>query len=261
MTNRNQKKIVAGLTAGVMSLSVFFSMPAYALYISDSAAVAAEISIAQAVLKDVAARRQSGSAQTSNFDSALKQNEADQQAKDEQTCTDIEEAAKQAAERKIMRNAPPDPSKIIQNTSCFLDLATVKIPVIMTGMGFIDSIIQQAIQRFMTGVCKKAQNFLGDLQSKAMQQVQSVAGNGVAGLALDYAQTALPAVLGSQGDLPMGASLGSAQTSGATYTDNIVSTTPLDTSGYQQPVATPQTEPDVSNCPTCGKGGSLGAGK
>lgn len=118
---------------------------------------------------------------------AAQQAQQDQAARSSQDCTDIANEAKNSANAVVTRNQPPDPTKVVQNTTCFVDIATVQIPVIMTGMSFIDSIINSQVQKFLTGACNKAQSFLGDLQSQAMAQLNNATG-GAAGLVMGYAQ-------------------------------------------------------------------------
>lgn len=146
-----------------------------------------------------------------------KQRQNDRQAEEAQECKDIFEAGKMIAENAVRRNTPPDPTKIIQNTTCFTDLSAVKIPVIVTGMGFIDSIIKAAIQRFLTGACSKAQNFLGDLQSTAMSQLN----NGIGG-ALNFGYSKIPSPVANAAESLLGANLGDLQSAGTNLSTGLM---------------------------------------
>lgn len=115
------------------------------------------------------------------------QQQQDTAAKQSNDCNDISQRALASAQAVIGRGTPPDPTKIIQQTTCFIDVAMVEIPVVLTGIGFIDGLIRQYLQKFLTGQCTKATNFLGDLQNQALAQLSQ--STGAAGLAMGYATT------------------------------------------------------------------------
>ena len=116
----------------------------------------------------------------------LEQLAEDRKAKEDQICEEMSEVAKDAAKSSIESNMAADPSKIVQNTTCFTDVATVKIPIIMTGYGFIDKIIQSSLQKFMTGACGKAQDFMADLKTKAATEITKTAGAKASKLTMGY---------------------------------------------------------------------------
>lgn len=116
----------------------------------------------------------------SGTSAAVAQRQAsDTAAKASQQCADIAQSATDAAKAYIDRNRPPDPTSIIQNTTCHVDISTVKIPVIMTGLPFLDGLVSNYIQKYLNGACTKGQNFLADLQKNALDQLNSATGGAV----------------------------------------------------------------------------------
>lgn len=184
--------------------------------VAQTTAVAATVSDpGLAALKASLLKEMSAAAQASTQRQATQ----DATARASGECSDIDTTARNAAAARISRLSPPDPTKIIQNTTCFVDVATVQIPVILTGIGFIDAIIKEALQRFMTGSCQKASGFLSDLKSSALTQLNSNTG-GTANLLLNYANTATAG--GSTTETAIGASLGTLQQSGSSLTSGLL---------------------------------------
>lgn len=166
-----KKRLVLGVVLFAFIVGSLAPLAAQATYISDPNLIA----LKQRVI--AAATAGDGAA------GALAQSERDIQAKQAADCQAVEDNARQSAINSVTRHMPPDPSKFTQNTTCLVDVATVQIPVVLTGIGFIDAIISGAIQRFMTGTCQKATGFLSDLQGSALNQLNSSTG-GTANLLL-----------------------------------------------------------------------------
>lgn len=111
----------------------------------------------------------------------------DSEALTSASCTDLDTARRNAALEFYERGQPPDPSKIIQNTTCFIDVAAIKIPVSLTGIGFLDGLISDFGQKMMNGACGKLGSYINDLKNSAMSQI-SGAVSGATGGALNLGQ-------------------------------------------------------------------------
>lgn len=92
-------------------------------------------------------------------------------------CTAISTSARDAAKSYIERGQPISPEKVIQNSTCFLDVMDIKIPVSMTGIGFLDGIIGKLLTKLMSSACSKSMAFINDLKNNAINQLK----NGVNG--------------------------------------------------------------------------------
>ncbi|MGJ7523511.1 hypothetical protein ACSFA0_23725 [Variovorax sp. LT1P1] len=88
-------------------------------------------------------------------------------------CTALEVSAKQAATQYVERGVVVSPGSVIQNSTCFLDIAQIKIPVSLTGIGFLDGLINRFMTNLMSSACAKGMSFLNDLKSSAINQITS----------------------------------------------------------------------------------------
>ena len=100
----------------------------------------------------------------------------DQAAQSSNECTVLAESKKTAALDHMKRGQPPDPSRIIQNTTCFVDLASIKIPVALTGIGFLDGFINMFLSKMVNDSCNKLGTFIADLKSSALSQIANSTG-------------------------------------------------------------------------------------
>lgn len=176
MTTHNLKRLACVAMAAVASLmGATAPAPATAQSLNDPQVLQIKAAMIQAMINGNSAQ-------------AAAQAQQDAAARTSAECAAVQAEAQRSAEAKVIRNTPPDPTKVIQNTTCYVDVATVQIPVILTGIPFIDTIIQQYLQRFLTGQCNRSLNFFGTLQNTALAQLRSGGGS----LVLNYAQTGLP---------------------------------------------------------------------
>lgn len=88
-------------------------------------------------------------------------------------CTALETASRDAARDYVERGQPISPESIIQNTTCFLDIAQIRIPVSMTGIGFLDNIIGGLMSRLMTSACSQGMAYMNNLRTSAINQIRS----------------------------------------------------------------------------------------
>lgn len=88
-------------------------------------------------------------------------------------CTAISTSARDAATAYVSRGQPISPETVIQNSTCFLDVMDIKIPVSMTGIGFLDSIIGSLMSKLMSSACSKSMSFINDLKNSAVNQLTS----------------------------------------------------------------------------------------
>lgn len=109
------------------------------------------------------------------------------------SCTDLETARRNAALEFYNRGQPPDPSNIIQNTTCFIDVAAIKIPVSLTGIGFLDGLISSFGQKMINGACGKLGSYINDLKNSAMSQISGAVA-GATGGALNLGQLSAGAI-------------------------------------------------------------------
>lgn len=109
------------------------------------------------------------------------------------TCTSLDDARRLAAEAYVTRGQPPDPSRIIQNTTCFLDVAATQIPVALTGIGFLDGLINGFLSRMINGACSQLSSYIGDLKNSAMSQISGAVSSATGG-SLSLSQLSNPNV-------------------------------------------------------------------
>lgn len=118
-------------------------------------------------------------------------------------CTAIGTAARDAAKSYVERGQPISPESVIQNSTCFLDVMDIKIPVSMTGIGFLDGIIGKLLTNLMSSACSKSMAFINDLKNNAINQLK----NGVNGaLRMDSLSIAGVNVSGTVNNAVSGAS-------------------------------------------------------
>lgn len=97
------------------------------------------------------------------------------------SCTELATARKTSALQFYKRGQPPDPSNIIQNTTCFIDISAIKIPVSLTGIGFLDGLISGFATKMLNNSCGKLGSFITDLKNSALSQIGSVVGSTTGG--------------------------------------------------------------------------------
>lgn len=137
---------------------------------------------------------------------AQKQVDLDTDAAASEDCNDLHARAAAKAKETVTASKPPEPSKIIQNSTCFVDLAQFDIPILVTssGIGFIDAIIDSYIHQFITDGCSAATGFLDDITGGALSTFDGANLDNLGAMVFDYAATAMPelAAVADNGALP-----------------------------------------------------------
>lgn len=173
------KKLMAAMTAAVF---IFAGIPSALALSADTDPVQVAVEdFAVKLATDLATTKLAGQ-QAQN--AVVVQN--DQAALTDPVCQEMESTAVEVAKAYVTAHKPYDPAKIISDTTCFSVIAMIDIPISMTGISFIDSIISGMIQQYLTGACSKATNFLGDLQDSAIQSFNSST-NGSGSMVFNYA--------------------------------------------------------------------------
>lgn len=95
------------------------------------------------------------------------------QAQGDPACAKIDQARKTAAQVFVRNKLPPDPTSVIQNSTCFLDVMDIRIPT--SGFGALDFLINQMGGYLQTSACSNARNFWN-------QMVTNVTSGNVSGL-------------------------------------------------------------------------------
>lgn len=135
-----------------------------------------------------------------------KQVDLDTDAAASEDCNDLHARAVAIAKETVTASKPPEPSKIIQNSTCFVDLAQFDIPIMVTssGIGFIDAIIDSYIHQFITDGCSAATGFLDDITGGALSAFDGVNLDNLGSMVFDYAAAEIPelAAVADLGTLP-----------------------------------------------------------
>lgn len=123
-----------------------------------------------------------------------KQIDLDKAAATSEDCVSLSEKSRDTALKTTAAKKVSDPGKIIQNSTCFVDVAHVDIPiqVVSTGIGFIDGIIKAELQKFLTSACTASTGFLGDLTNVANAVFDGADLDTLGGMVFDYAAKELP---------------------------------------------------------------------
>lgn len=130
-------------------------------------------------------------------------------------CTAMQQSNQKAIQDRVARHVAPDPTKIIETNTCFLDVQSIEIP--KTGWGWADSLVKNLIDSTLKKTCDTAKNLVNPpantVVSTANQTIPSAStGNQVVavgstsreftatpGLALIFWQT--PSKITSQADM------------------------------------------------------------
>ena len=155
-------KVYKPLAVAVLGIAGLIGAPSVAF-----SATAEEAALLQEKI-DILQARMSGN---QSLNTAIQSR--DTQALSSAECTAIEAAAKQAATEYVKRGQPVSPEKVIQNSTCFLDVIQIRIPVSITGIGFLDAILNQFLNKMLTSSCDKGMAFLNDLKTSAINQITS----------------------------------------------------------------------------------------
>lgn len=86
------------------------------------------------------------------------------QAQSDPACAAISTAGINAAQQFVKTAMPPNPTSMIQGSTCFLDIMAIKIPT--TGIGFIDGLIASVVKFAMDKACALTNNFWADMMAK-----------------------------------------------------------------------------------------------
>ncbi|MGJ7523510.1 hypothetical protein ACSFA0_23720 [Variovorax sp. LT1P1] len=97
------------------------------------------------------------------------------------SCTDLDAARKTSALAFMDRGQPPDPSRVIQNSTCFLDVAAFQVPVSLTGIGFLDGLLNNIMTKMVAGACGKLNSYISDLKNSALSQISGAIRNATGG--------------------------------------------------------------------------------
>lgn len=97
------------------------------------------------------------------------------------TCSDLDQARKTQALAWYDRGRPVDPSMIIQNSTCLMDVVKIRIPVSLTGIGFLDGIISTIGNKLLSSACGALQSYITNLKNSAISQISGAVSNGTGG--------------------------------------------------------------------------------
>lgn len=101
------------------------------------------------------------------------QDAKDAAAANSDICKKMKVTAVESVLATTKRAKPPDPAGVIKNSTCFFDVASIKIPIILTGFAFLDDFIQSQFTKYLTGGCAKAQNYLKTIQKEALAELNA----------------------------------------------------------------------------------------
>lgn len=97
------------------------------------------------------------------------------QARQNDNCNKLKVVKTNAIQRSVQMHMPSDPTKVVENTTCFQNVLATKIP--STGFGFADQIISSLLSQYAGGGCTKTTNqwsgMVGSVQSGNYQQLFS----------------------------------------------------------------------------------------
>lgn len=79
-------------------------------------------------------------------------------------CDNLMKAKQAAAENDIKNKLPPDPTAVIRNTTCFVDVMNVSIP--MTGISFLDYVVGQLGPFIEQQACNSTSSWWNDMKTK-----------------------------------------------------------------------------------------------
>ena len=121
-------------------------------------------------------------AQSSSSGTAAARAELNSGAQSSPDCQALMTAKQNAASNHVRNKLPPDPTTVIQNTTCFLDVMEIQIPT--TGIGFLDAVVGAVTPFLQSTACDSMTSWWGDMQSKMSSgnfqtlMNQSFGGNG-----------------------------------------------------------------------------------
>lgn len=79
-------------------------------------------------------------------------------------CAALGNAGVAQAQASVRASMPPDPTTVIQNTTCFLDVMSIKIPT--TGFGILDFLIGTLNSFLKTTACKASSSYWNNLKAQ-----------------------------------------------------------------------------------------------
>jgi hypothetical protein len=95
---------------------------------------------------------------------AAAQQQMNSGAQSDPLCNNLNTAKQNAAAGYVENKLPPDPTTVIQNSSCFLDVMDIKIPT--TGFGFLDSFMGNLTPMLQSTACNKSTAFWNTTKNK-----------------------------------------------------------------------------------------------
>jgi hypothetical protein len=97
---------------------------------------------------------------TAPAEAALKQ-----QAMSSGNCRDIVVSADTAKKAHVVRHMAPDPTQVIKNSTCFVDVLKIKIP--STSFAFVDGLVNQLSGFAEKSLCSSTQGYWNNIASAA----------------------------------------------------------------------------------------------
>ena len=149
-------------------------------------------------------------------------------------CKEVDASARGAAKGHVERGVVVSPANIIQNSTCFGDVFKIKIPVSMTGIGFLDGIISKIGNQLLSSACSQAMGFVNNLKNSAINQISSGVRGALQMDSLDVAGVNVSGIVnGAVGNEVNGAVSGTvngAYKDGKDLLSNVTNSAPLATS-------------------------------
>jgi hypothetical protein len=145
--------LIAGDLAAVFSM---YAAPTFALGNESFGSVdtdAFATSYRQNLAKEAIANNTSNAEKAANI-----------KARSSSDCTQLKTSAAQATQMHVDNNMPPDPTKVIEKTTCYVSVSKTKIP--STGFGFADAIIDSLVNMSDNG-CPQNQNSWASISNAA----------------------------------------------------------------------------------------------
>ena len=136
-----------------ISISAIFIAPALA----DGTSTSMEWATA---LKNVYKSNQTSSNATAN-NQAINQN-----GLSNNNCKSLLQAKQNAASAYVVSRVPPNPTTVIQNSTCFIDVMDIAIPV--TGNSFLDTLVQQFSPFLRSSACQIEGAWWGNMKQQML---------------------------------------------------------------------------------------------
>lgn len=103
-------------------------------------------------------------AATSSAASTANNQKINKNAMTDPLCKQLFESKEKSEKDFVKNKLPPDPSKVIENSTCFIDVMDIAIPT--TGSGFLDTVVGAITPFLKSSACKKQAEWWNDAKSK-----------------------------------------------------------------------------------------------